>query len=532
MLKEEKTYEQFNYRVEQLSKGSNKRVVLICDYCGREYSAIYKQYIKSHDIIDKDACIKCKYEKRKDISLKLYGVENSAQRPDVRKKISEKCEGFDDKRKQTMIERYGTDKPMLSEDLRCKQKQSVRDKYGVDNVSQIPEVKEKREQTNLQKFGHKQFLASEEGKQKKIDSMIVKYGVVNAFQSEEVKQKIKDTNLKKYGVDHHFKDKQKAEENAKKVIQSKINNGTIKLYDGKPISEWVKISEYSNSRFRSLVNKHGFETARTMSPRFSSLEQLFEKWLIEEKIEYQKQFRIHGVFADFLLPDYNIIIELDGLYWHCELRAKDDYHVNKRFLYKSLGYIPLFFREDEIESKFPIIKSIIFNKMKKSNRIFARKCDIIKLDKDCGSSFFEDNHLMGKGSGEIYALRFDDQIVSAISVRKIKDSNYEISRFCHKQNVTVVGGFSRLVKYAIEQLDIEHLKTFVDQRYGDGSYLKDLGFEFVRCGRSFAWTNCNKIVHRLRFPGNSGYDYGFVKIWDCGQARYDLDCQQKSKNGV
>lgn len=523
MLEYEKTKVELGYDINSLSKGSNKKVCVICDYCKTLYTTTYKMYNKAREVVKKDSCVKCRYKKREDVSLAKYGVKNSAQRDDVRKKISDKAEGFDDKRRKIIKERYGVENPMNNQELKERQKQSVMDKYGVENVSQVKEVRDKVRKTNLEKYGNEEFLASEDGKQKKLEGIRTKYGVDNVFQSEEIKDKIKQTSLEKYGFEHHFKDKDRALENAKLVVEQKIKNGTIKLYEGKTISEWRKNSEYSNSRFRVLINQHGFDVAKTMTPRFSCLEQIFEKWLIEKDISYKKQFAVENRFADFLLTDYNLIIELDGLYWHSELEQKDnDYHIKKRDLYIKHGYTPLFFREDEINNKLDIVKSIILNKMGQSNRIFARKCNIINMDRENSKKFFEQNHLMGKGRGVTYGLMYNNELVSAIIIRKKSGKHYEISRFCHKLGCQVVGGFSRLIKHFLRNHDVELLTTFIDRRYGAGDYLGALGFEFKNCSPSFCWTNTTECVHRLRFRGNSGYSKGFIKLWDCGQARYDL----------
>lgn len=523
MLQKQKTLDQFGYDSDSLTNGSCKKVIVLCDYCQSEYQAQYKTYLNGREIVQKDSCKQCRYKKRQDVSLIKYGVKNSSQRLDVRKKISQNCEGFNDKRLNTILKRYGVDNPMKNQALKVKQQQTIKNKYKVDNITQSKQVRQKIRQTNLNKYGNEEFLASEEGKKRKLEGVREKYGVDNVFQHDDVKQKIKATNIKKYGTEHHFKNKDKAIENARKIVESKIKNGTIKLYNGKTISELRKDSQYSDSRFRTLINQYGFDIAKTMTPRFSCLEQIFEKWLIEQNINYTKQFAVENKFADFLLTDYNLIVELDGLYWHSELEQKDnEYHVKKRQIYINNGYTPLFFREDEINNKFDIIKSIILNKIGQSRRIFARKCNVINIDRETSKRFFKQNHLMGKGRGITYGLKFGDEIVSTIIIRKIRDKHYEISRFCHKLGYQVVGGFSRLIKHFLRQNECELLTTFIELRYGTGDYLKNLGFKFISCSPSFCWTNTIERVHRMKFRGNTGYEQGFIKIWDCGQARYDL----------
>jgi very-short-patch-repair endonuclease len=252
------------------------------------------------------------------------------------------------------------------------------------------------------------------------------------------------------------------------------------------------------------------------------IELIIIEWLDLEGVEYQTQYRVANRIADFYLPKCNILIEADGLFWHSERCREDNYHVEKRQIYIDHGYTPLFFREDEITHKFDIIKSIILNKLGRSTRIFARKCNIINIDRETSQQFFNDNHLMGQGRGTTYGLTLNNELVSSIIIKKVRGTRYEISRFCHKTGCQVVGGFSRLVKHFVKNSDAEILTTFIDRRYGSGSYLTGLGFEFINCSPSFSWTNTVECLHRMKFPGNTGYPKGFIKIWDCGQARYDL----------
>lgn len=58
-------------------------------------------------------------------------------------------------------------------------KTSIKKIYGVDNISQHPDIKQKKEQKALEK-----------------------YGVKNVFQSEVIKKKLRKTCLEKYGTEH------------------------------------------------------------------------------------------------------------------------------------------------------------------------------------------------------------------------------------------------------------------------------------------------------------------------------------------
>jgi len=136
-------------------------------------------------------------------------------------------------------------------------------------------------------------------------------------------------------------------------------------------------------------------------------------------------------------------------------------------------------------------------------------------------------------------LKFDDEIVQAISLRKPlhkKDDCIEIARSCSTLNTTVVGGLSRLV-HAIKTFAIEQrcplLITYVDKRYGTGSSYENAGFELV--GETiprFWWTDSHKRYNRFKFRADArsgrsekdvAADAGVVKIWGCKNLIFKLD---------
>lgn len=224
---------------------------------------------------------------------------------------------------------------------------------------------------------------------------------------------------------------------------------------------------------------------------------------------------------DFILDEYGLVIECDGLYWHSDAQERVDrgYHIRRKQQCESLGMRVVAFYEDEIINKLPIVGSIILNACKLTpHRIFARKCSIQEIKPD----FFEQNHLMGKGAGRCYGLVYEGEVVAGMQVKwvKKKDNSMEISRFCLKNNHTVVGGFSKLLNHVEKTEKPSTIQTFVDQRYGDGSYLSNLGFEHKGTHVSFNWVKDSMRVHRMKFPGNSGYEQGFSKLWDYGQAKW------------
>ena len=58
-------------------------------------------------------------------------------------------------------------------------------------------------------------------------------------------------------------------------------------------------------------------TCRKRKVCYNTKPELEFKAILEKlEIEYEQQFRIQNKYYDFYLPDYNALIEVDGIYWH------------------------------------------------------------------------------------------------------------------------------------------------------------------------------------------------------------------------
>lgn len=455
MLLNQKTVEKFNYSIDSLTVNSHKKIIVECDYCKNEYECVYKNRTTGYKKLPKDACIKCKFKKREEVSLVRDGVKNSAQRKDVRAKISE-----------------------ASSD-------------------------------RLKSEEHKNLIKSR---------MIEKYGVDNYWKSPENRDKNKKALIEKYGVDNIMKLQDISEEAFKKAYQTRLNNGSIKTYNGKTVKEIIAEKGCSKSGFNLLVRQIGIENALKKEKNITSIEQIVIDILDKNNISYKMFERIHGRISDITIN--NLVIECNGNFWHSEKNLERSYHAKKRLHYIKHGYTCLFFRSDEIIDSTPIVESIILNKLSIiPNRIFARKCNIQPVPKNEAKEFFKTNHLMGYGRGETIGL-YTDKLVMAGQFCSLGDNKWDLSRMCPALNTTVIGGYSRILK-EFEKRQPKYLRNFIDLRYGSGEYLSKLGFNKSSCYLSFKWTNGNSVFGRLQFKGNDGYENNLTKIWDCGQQKWE-----------
>lgn len=449
MINYDKTLATFGYTFSSLKDGSDKKIIINCDYCNKEL-VVKKSYLKiSRSIVDKDSCNKCRPLKTKEVNLVKYGVTCNLH-------------------------------------------------------SELGKIKTK--QTCLAKYNSETFFGSDSGKHS------VKHSQ-SKIDKDKVKEQIRQTCLMKYGVDNPSKNTE---------IKRKIGlKNTKYVYNDKTINDYAEELGLAYSSFQQRVKKDGFEIAIKYTKCISSLELKLKQWFDDNNIKYNLHYYIDNYICDFYLPDFNLLIEVDGLYWHSDLIIKDKfYHFNKQQYYNSKGYSSLFFREDEINNKWNIVISIIKNKLKLNSKIWARKCTVAEIDSTKASQFLDTNHLMGSGLGNSLGLVYNNELVAILQTKLRKTGLYEVARFCTKNNASIVGGYSRLLSAFEQKYKPIELINFIDRRYGSGQYLTNFGFEQHKTYISFQWCKKNTTRHRMTFPANTGYDNGYAKIWDCGQTKY------------
>lgn len=85
----------------------------------------------------------------------------------------------------------------------------------------------------------------------------------------------------------------------------------------------------------AYIKQHGITLPK--KGRKTNLEKRFIDFLVENQIEYKFQFLLEGKYYDFFLPILNLLVEVDGEYWHRMPKAiKND--LEKHIIAKSLGY--------------------------------------------------------------------------------------------------------------------------------------------------------------------------------------------------
>ncbi|MFW6233611.1 MAG: DUF7487 domain-containing protein, partial [Nanoarchaeota archaeon] len=231
---------------------------------------------------------------------------------------------------------------------KCSGKQSkkaIQEKYGVENVFQLDDIKEKIKKTNLEKYGQENPWGFGSDYHKK--AIQEKYGVENVFQLDDIKEKIKKTNLEKYGVEHNSynietikKRKIKRLKNFYSKITERTNNKVIPLFNIKNYNgvqkkyKW-KCNDCDVIFFDHLDDGHiprcpqCYPRLNGYSKAEKDIVEFIKSLKIENIIENDREI-IKPYEVDIYLPDYNLAIEYNGLYYHSIKFINDKYyHQNK-----------------------------------------------------------------------------------------------------------------------------------------------------------------------------------------------------------
>jgi len=141
---------------------------------------------------------------------------------------------------------------------------------------------------------------------------------------------------------------------------------------------------------------------------------------------------------------------------------------------------------DEWHHKNDVVLSIIASILGKNKTIFARNCQVKKVDKVIAEAFLNENHLLGYLNAYYkYALFHQNEIIAIATFSKGRKMNrlssekrgFELISFCCKKHVSVTGGLSKLLKAFVSDLQPGDVMTYVDKDWSEGKAYLKIGFK-------------------------------------------------------
>ena len=121
-------------------------------------------------------------------------------------------------------------------------------------------------------------------------------------------------------------------------------------------------------------------------------------------------------------------------------------------------------------------------------RIHARDTVMARIEKRVALVFQEEHHLQVALPGKYRYGLYDNGELVAVAVfsggRRMAGKpdgyrSYELLRFCHKQGVHVVGGFSKLLNGLRRDFNPGDIMTYADKDWSDGGSYRKTGFEIA-----------------------------------------------------
>lgn len=493
-------------------------------------------------------------QKIRDAFRKKYGVDHPSQLPSVKEKIRQKrldgaYDGVSSKMKETLLKRYGNENYVNVE----KAKETKQILYGDPYYNN----RDKMIQTNISKYGMK--VSPNTLKSTTERSTNGELGFASSAYAKYLEDN-KITNVSQLEAIREKRSKQKIQEATHSIFRGdRLKNKVIPLF---------KESEYKGTdyntiySFRCIICGNVFEDNLYSGniPRCLNCypHNRFHSKIEDEIVDFLKSLGmanikqhdravLGGDEIDILIPEKNIGIEVDGIIWHSELFGKKDktYHLDKTDGAKLKNVNLIHIWDWEWLNKREIVKSIILNKNEKCNKIFARKCVVVKLNETEKSGFLQDNHIQGNDRSSVkLGLLYNSKIVSVMTFSKSRyDKNYEweLTRFCNMLNTSVIGGASKLLSYFVKNYIPQSMVSYSDRRFFGGNVYTSIGMKLINTTppnyHYFHKNNCvpisrlqfqkHKLISILKtFDPNltewqnmqlNGYD----RIWDCGHYKFE-----------
>ncbi len=145
----------------------------------------------------------------------------------------------------------------------------------------------------------------------------------------------------------------------------------------------------------------------------------------------------------------------------------------------------IFIYQDQWNSKPNLVKSRLLSIGGKTKKINARSCSVSKIDIPTVKSFLNNNHLLEYCQTKTALGLYHNQNLVAVAAfshyRVMNDGpvpyrSYELLRFASLENITVIGGLSKLIKHFCNLKHPAHLMTYTDNNWGETNSYFGIGF--------------------------------------------------------
>lgn len=247
--------------------------------------------------------------------------------------------------------------------------------------------------------------------------------------------------------------------------------------NGKSIKEIAELYDCDIWTVYDKLTQQGIRQKRNTT---TEPERIVCSILDRHNIAYEQHNRqaIKPKELDIWIPEHNLAIEVNGLYWHStDQPFKDTRHIDKFTTCREQGIKLLQFTDADVITRPELIESMILSKLGLlPNKIMARKCRVVDVGIMAANNLFEQWHYQGQTTraAKCIGLQYENRIVAVLAYTE-KEHEIRIERFACELFTNVVGGYSKLESRVPDKPKV----TFSLGLISDGSLYSRSGYQCV-----------------------------------------------------
>ena len=444
---------------------------------------------------------------------------------------------------------------------------SVKEKHKLANDRKTIDDKHcivlKRKSTMMKKYGvehalqDSSILAASLAKYKQLDQPTIqrkrqntikqKYNVDNIWDLPDFITKIKETNLKRYNSEWALQNYDVKNKSKITNIQTFYNNLSTRVENAIPlftVDEFINVStkykwkcKCCSTEFMDNIDD-GFDpqcptcfpTGKNTSKGEIELVNYIKNELMISNIIQNTTNIISPKEIDIWLPDYNLAIEFNGLYWHSEKKISNKLYHQRKFLEcEKLGIRLIQIFSDEWQFTPDIVKNRIKHLLKLSTKIcYARQCTIQVISKLQHDQFIKLYHIQGTCRSKIRLGAFyNGTLVAVMSFGKSRaiynSAGWELLRFAVIGSIPGIA--SKMFKRFVNDNNPDNIVSYCDIRWGTGKVYTELNMTHCGITTPGYWYTKDGIHRTHRYSMYKHKleiikDLGFYRIWDAGHRKF------------
>ena len=183
----------------------------------------------------------------------------------------------------------------------------------------------------------------------------------------------------------------------------------------------------------------------------------FISYLLEElgiRFKLRTKTIIPPYELDFYLPDYNLAIECNGLFWHSEFQGNyvgktSNYHIDKSNKCASKNINLMHLLETDVQNRKRVVISAIKRYIKCGKyQIPNEKCEVKEISDDTKSKFLNKYELNKDSKSNLnLGLFYKGRLISVAALLRYKSGNIKLLRFSETFYFSVINGWQKLEEY-------------------------------------------------------------------------------------